>query len=75
MTATLTQPKTGNRTMTFRPKYITFDCYGTLTNFRMAEVAREMYADRVPASQMDAFVTAFARYRLDEVMGDWRPYD
>jgi len=21
---------------TFRPKYITFDCYGTLTNFDMA---------------------------------------
>ena len=21
--------------MTFRPKYITFDCYGTLTRFRM----------------------------------------
>jgi 2-haloacid dehalogenase len=30
--------------MTFRPKYITFDCYGTLTNFRMQDVAREMYA-------------------------------
>ena len=53
MTATLTQPKTGNRTMTFKPKYITFDCYGTLTNFRMQDVAREMYADRVPAARMD----------------------
>ena len=61
--------------MTFRPKYITFDCYGTLTNFRMQDVAREMYADRVPAARMDAFVTDFARYRLDEAMGDWRPYD
>ena len=59
MTATRTQPKTGNRTMTSRPKYITFDCYGTLTNFRMADVAREMYADRVPAAHMDAFVKDF----------------
>lgn len=59
----------------FRPKYITFDCYGTLINFQMAEVAREMYADRVPAAGMDAFVKDFARYRLDEVMGDWQPYD
>jgi 2-haloacid dehalogenase len=61
--------------MTFRPKYITFDCYGTLTNFRMQDVAREMYADRVPATRMDEFVKDFAQYRLDEVMGDWRPYD
>lgn len=61
--------------MTFRPKYITFDCYGTLTNFRMSDVAREMYADRVPAARMDAFLNDFAHYRLDEVMGDWKPYD
>jgi 2-haloacid dehalogenase len=75
MTATLTQPKAGTQTMTFRPKYITFDCYGTLTNFRMSDVAREMYADRVPAARMDAFLNDFAHYRLDEVMGDWKPYD
>ena len=75
MSAVATQPKTGNRDMTFRPKYITFDCYGTLTNFRMQDVAREMYADRVPAARMDEFVRDFAQYRLDEVMGDWRPYD
>ena len=25
--------------MTFRPKYITFDCYGTLTRFRMSRAA------------------------------------
>ena len=59
----------------FRPKYITFDCYGTLTNFRHGDVARAMYADRVPAARMDAFVKDFAQYRLDEVMGDWMPYD
>jgi len=75
MTAVSTQARTASRDMIFKPKYITFDCYGTLTNFRMADVAREMYADRVPASRMDAFVKDFAAYRLDEVMGDWRPYD
>jgi hypothetical protein len=51
MNAVSTQPKTGSRDMTFRPKYITFDCYGTLTNFRMQDVAREMYAERVPAAR------------------------
>jgi 2-haloacid dehalogenase len=75
MTAVLSQPSTGSRDMIFRPKYITFDCYGTLTNFRMADVARGMYADRVPAARMEAFLTDFAHYRLDEVMGDWKPYD
>jgi len=75
MNAVATQTDRGSRDMTFRPKYITFDCYGTLTNFRMQDVAREMYANRVPAARMDEFVKDFAQYRLDEVMGDWRPYD
>ena len=29
--------------MTFRPKYITFDCYGTLTYFPMHQVAYDLY--------------------------------
>ena len=75
MTAVSTAPKTGPRTMTFRPKYISFDCYGTLTRFRMTDLARELFADRVPAERMDQFVKDFSAYRLDEVMGDWRPYE
>ena len=54
MTAVSTQARTASRDMIFRPKYITFDCYGTLTRFRMGDVAREMFADRVPAARMDA---------------------
>jgi 2-haloacid dehalogenase len=57
-----------------RPKYITFDCYGTLTNFRMSQMTRESFADRVAAHRIEAFVSDFAAYRLDEVMGDWKPY-
>src|SRR5262245_34865863 len=64
----------GTRTMSFRPKYITFDCYGTLTRFRMGELAREIFADRIPASSMDQFVKDFSAYRLDEVLGAWKPY-
>ena len=59
---------------TWRPKYITFDCYGTLTRFRMADMAREMFPDRVPADRMEQFVKDFAAYRLDEVLGAWKPY-
>ena len=58
----------------FRPKYISFDCYGTLTRFQMSEMAQEFYKDQVPAERMDAFLTDWARYRLDEVLGPWKPY-
>ncbi len=58
----------------FKPKYITFDCYGTLTRFRMSEMARDMFADRIAAEKMDDFVRDFATYRLDEVLGPWKPY-
>jgi 2-haloacid dehalogenase len=59
---------------TFRPKYITFDCYGTLIRFRMGEMAREMFQDRIKPADMDQFVRDFAAYRLDEVLGAWQPY-
>ena len=61
--------------MTFRPKYITFDCYGTLTRFRMGDMAREMFADRIPAERMEQFIADFTAYRFDEVLGDWQPYE
>ncbi|MEJ2419361.1 MAG: haloacid dehalogenase type II [Exilibacterium sp.] len=59
----------------FTPKYITFDCYGTLTNFRMGAMTREIFADRIPAEQMEQFVKDYAAYRLDEVLGAWKPYE
>lgn len=60
--------------ITFEPKYITFDCYGTLINFQMAERARELYSARLTPDRMDAFVAAFRAYRLDEVLGAWKPF-
>lgn len=59
----------------FIPKFITFDCYGTLVRFRMADMTRTMFADRVAPEQMENFVKDFASYRLDEVLGAWKPYD
>lgn len=61
--------------MIFRPKYISFDCYGTLTRFRMGDLAREMFADRIPAARMEQFIADFSAYRFDEVLGDWKPYE
>lgn len=59
---------------TFKPKYITFDCYGTLTRFQIGDMARAMFADRIPADRMEAFIRDFASFRLDEVLGPWKPY-
>ena len=57
-----------------RPKFITFDCYGTLTRFRMAELTQEIYGDRIAGDTMDAFLESFRGYRMDEVLGAWKPY-
>lgn len=62
-------------TTNLRPKYISFDCYGTLIHFQMADVARELFADRIAPENMEQFIADFSAYRLDEVMGDWKPYD
>lgn len=58
----------------FRPKYISFDCYGTLIRFHMSDMAREFYSERLSAQQMDAFCKDFSSYRFDEVLSDWKPY-
>ena len=58
----------------FSPKYITFDCYGTLTNFDMAGGARIVYGDRLSPEQMIAFIESFRGYRIDEVLGPWKPF-
>ncbi|OAN75752.1 haloacid dehalogenase, type II [Sulfitobacter sp. EhC04] len=60
--------------MTFRPKFISFDCHGTMINFDMAGAARAHYADQLSPAQMDKFVADFSGYRLDEVLGAWKPY-
>ncbi|SIS92174.1 haloacid dehalogenase type II [Insolitispirillum peregrinum] len=59
---------------TFRPKYITFDCYGTLINFQMAEAARDLYGAQLDEARMQQVIKNFSAYRFDEIMGDWKPY-
>ncbi|MEO5665233.1 MAG: haloacid dehalogenase type II [Nocardioides sp.] len=58
----------------FEPKYITFDCYGTLTAFGMSAVTRELVADRVAAEQVEDFLDDFEAFRGDEVLGAYKPY-
>lgn len=58
-----------------RPSYITFDMYGTLTAFGMSALTKKLLADDIPEENMESFLDTFEMYRIDEVMGDWRPYD
>jgi 2-haloacid dehalogenase len=58
----------------FRPKYITFDCHGTLINFQMAEAASDLYGAVLDEARMAEFIKNFSAYRFDEVLGDWKPY-
>lgn len=63
-------------TIDFEPKFITFDCYGTLTNFSdMGGLARRIFSDRLQGNEMDRFVQLFSGYRFDEVLGPYKPYD
>lgn len=58
----------------FRPKYITFDCHGTLIYFAMDKAARALYGEKLSEAAMQKFITDFSAYRLDEVMNAWKPY-
>lgn len=58
----------------FDPKFVTFDCYGTLTNFQMGSSTRRILGDRLPEGIAEPFLDMFGNYRLDEVLGAWQPY-
>ena len=58
----------------FDPKFVTFDCYGTLTNFQMGSATKGILGDRLPRAIAEPFLDMFGNYRLDEVMANWRPY-
>lgn len=58
----------------FRPRFITFDCYGTLTDFQVAQKTREIFADRLVEGKLARFIRDFSAYRFDEILGHWKPY-
>ncbi|MDA3625523.1 haloacid dehalogenase type II [Saccharopolyspora oryzae] len=58
----------------YTPKYITFDCYGTLTNFQMTETVLPLIADRIAPEDTPTFIKDFRAYRIDEVIGEYKPY-
>jgi 2-haloacid dehalogenase len=47
--------ETQGHLVAFKPKFISFDCYGTLIKFEMGPAASRLFMDRLPANRMHAF--------------------
>ena len=62
------------QTPPLRPRFITFDCYGTLTAFGMSSLTRALVADQLAAADIEDFLDDFEAYRMDEVLGPYKPY-
>ncbi|MEO7023093.1 MAG: haloacid dehalogenase type II [Leifsonia sp.] len=56
------------------PKFVTFDMNGTLIRFRINDAMREVLGERLPAELADDFLQAAKVYRIDECMGDYKPF-
>jgi len=57
-----------------KPKFVSFDMNGTLIRFRINDAIREVLGDRLPAEIADDFLQACKAYRIDECMGDYKPF-
>jgi 2-haloacid dehalogenase len=57
-----------------KPKFVTFDMNGTLIKFGIADATREVLGDRLPAELADDYLRATKAYRIDECMGDYKPF-
>lgn len=57
-----------------RPKYISFDIYGTLIHYQMRQTVEPIVAEQLDPSRIEAFFHRFRINRYDEV-AEYRPYD
>src|SRR4051794_34518917 len=57
-----------------KPKFVTFDMNGTLIHFRINHAIRRGLGDRLPAQIADDFLRACSAYRIDECMGEYKPF-
>lgn len=58
-----------------KPKFVTFDMNGTLIRFAINDATRAVLGDRLPAEVADDYLAACKAYRIDECMGDYKPFD
>ncbi|AUZ34623.1 haloacid dehalogenase type II [Arthrobacter sp. PGP41] len=59
---------------TTKPKFVTFDMNGTLIKFAISDALREVLGDRLPAGIAEDYLQACKSYRIDECMGDYKPF-
>jgi 2-haloacid dehalogenase len=57
------------------PKYVSFDCLGTLINFEITSPTRRLLGDRLTEPQVQAFLRQFWAYRYDQVCGEFYAYE
>lgn len=57
-----------------KPKFATFDMNGTLIKFAINDAIRGVLGDRLPAEVADDFLRICKWYRIDECMGDYKPF-
>jgi 2-haloacid dehalogenase len=57
-----------------KPKFVSFDMNGTLIHFRINDAIRQVLGDRLPTEIADEFVQVGNEYRIDECMGEWKPF-
>lgn len=58
----------------FDPKFVTFDCYGTLIWFQIGDSTKRILGARLSPELAPSFIESFRGYRIDEVLGAWQPY-
>lgn len=56
------------------PRYVTFDCYGTLTDFNLTPATLKTLGSRLDGVDTEAFLRRFEVVRYEEVLGEYRPY-
>jgi 2-haloacid dehalogenase len=59
----------------FRPTYVSFDCYGTLIDFQITPITRELVGDKIAPESWDRFVADFRAIRYDQVCGEYYAYE
>ena len=57
-----------------KPKFVTFDMNGTLITFAISDALRQVLGDRLPAELADDYLQACKAYRIDECMGEYKPF-
>jgi 2-haloacid dehalogenase len=57
-----------------KPKFVSFDMNGTLIHFRINDAIRQALGDRLPAEIVDDFLRACSAYRIDECLGEYKPF-